>query len=494
MKLLRDRTKQDTYMCQKVLNMLKRNELRKDHPLQRRAEQWDDATRNGFIATVIKSEDCDSIKICEELTSDAVVLWVIDGLQRITTLDKFKNNLFKIGKTIEFPIIEYQVAERDEDGKYKRNEDGELIYHIESFDLRGKYYSDLPENLKENFDNYPINVVKHLDCTNEQIGYHIRRYNHQTSMNTAQNAITYMDATAKYVKPISEKHRFFKDYCKLSATKRRKGAVEKIIAEAMMGIFCFDKWTKTTKKIGMHLNQTIGKDEFDKFKEYLDRLEAISSDKTSVLFTEKNALLWFMLFDKFTKLGIDDSNFGNFMNAFVDSLHCKLVGDNSFDSLDRNRSTKDRFIIEEKLGLLNTLMREYLDIEETTYDVDTIDDETKKYVEEFCESELMEMADLDEDDKMEVALKTLEATHNDTCNALLYSDSARDWLLEVKDYYELPLKHVIPSVVGFVDWVYEKDYTDNQGIDWLNKYVKQNKFTYDIQQNIDGLIAQSNFA
>ena len=59
MKLLRDKTKQDTYMCQKVLNMLKRSELRVDHPLQRRPAQWDVATKNGFIATVIKMEDCD---------------------------------------------------------------------------------------------------------------------------------------------------------------------------------------------------------------------------------------------------------------------------------------------------------------------------------------------------------------------------------------------------------------------------------------------------
>lgn len=489
MKLLRDKTKQDTYMCQKVLNMLKRSELRVDHPLQRRPAQWDVATKNGFIATVVKMEDCDSIKICEQLTENGVILWLIDGLQRVTTLNGYKNNLFAISNNVEFPIVEYQVAQIDEEGKYIRNEDGELLYEVVSFDLRGKKYKDLPDNLKENFDNYPINVVKHLDCTDEQIGYHIRRYNHQTSMNASQNAVTFMNNTAKYVKAISDKHRFFKDYCDFSENKRKKGVVEKVISEAMMGIFCFDKWKKATKAIGIYLNQNVGKTEFNKFSEYLDRLEGIATDEIKTLFTEKNALIWFMLFDKFTKLNVPDFNFGNFMDAFIHNLHSKMVGEDSFDTLNENRSTKDRWIIEAKLNLLYTLLCDYLDLTEDEQ-AKVIDEDTQKYIDEFCESDLMELTDLTEEDKQDVALKSLEVTEYNSDDALLYSESAKDWLLEVKDYDKLPLKYAIPSVIGFVDWVYRKDYTDNQGIKWLNQYVQDNHFTYDIKRNLDGLITQ----
>lgn len=474
--------------------MLRRNELRKDHPLQRQAEQWDNTTRDGFIATVIKGDDCDSIKICEQLSKNGVVLWLIDGLQRVTTLDRYKNNMFKLGRNVEFPIIEYQIVKTDENGHIIRNEDGEVLYEIESFDLRGKLYSDLPENLKENFDNYPVDVVKHLDCSDEQIGYHIRRYNHQTSMNATQNAITYMDNTAKYIKAISEDHRFFKDFCDFKTIKKKKGVVEKVVSEAMMGIFCFDHWSKATKKIGMYLNQNVGKAEFDKFSEYLDRLEAITPESASVLFTEKNAVIWFMLFDRFTKLNVHDSNFGNFMTTFIDRLHSKMVDDISFDLLDENKSTKDKWIVKAKLDLLYTLMCDYLDMDEDTEMSDDIDKDTEKYIQEFCESDLMEMTDLTEEDKKDVALKSLVLTHNNSDDALLYSESAKEWLLEVKDYDRLPLQYVIPSLIGFVDWVYAKDYTDSQGISWLTKYVKKNHFTYDVGKNLEGLIAQCNFA
>ena len=73
------------------------------------------------------------------------------------------------------------------------------------YDLRGKGYNDLPEELKEKFDNFTIDVVKHLDCTDEEIGYHIRRYNRQSSMNNNETSVTYMDAIAKEVKDISLK-------------------------------------------------------------------------------------------------------------------------------------------------------------------------------------------------------------------------------------------------------------------------------------------------
>ena len=39
-------------------------------------------------------------------------------------------------------------------------------------------------------------------------------------------------------------------------------------------------------------------------------------DKLDELFSEKNALVWFMLFDKFVKTGLPDKKFGEFLNNF----------------------------------------------------------------------------------------------------------------------------------------------------------------------------------
>ena len=71
--------------------------------------------------------------------------------------------------------------------------EGKREYEYIEYDLRGKMYKDLPDELKECFDSYAFDVVKQLNCTDEEVAYHMRRYNRQKSLNVAQNAITYSD-------------------------------------------------------------------------------------------------------------------------------------------------------------------------------------------------------------------------------------------------------------------------------------------------------------
>ena len=141
--MVRDKTKKDTYMCATLLNMFGRKELRKNHPQQRKADKWKNDARDGFIATAIKHEDVDSIKICEQLVNDKVILWLIDGLQRLTVLEKYKKGAFKLGKNIESPIVYYKVPVI-KDGKNVLDEYGDPVLEDVEFDLREKGYGDLP--------------------------------------------------------------------------------------------------------------------------------------------------------------------------------------------------------------------------------------------------------------------------------------------------------------------------------------------------------------
>ena len=155
--MVRDKTKKDTYMCATLLNMFGRKELRKNHPQQREADKWKTEARDGFIVTAIKHEDVDSIKICEQIIDDKVILWLIDGLQRLTVLEKFKKGTFKLGKNIESPIVYYQKSVT-KDGEMVLDEYDQPVMEDVEYDLRNKSYSDLPVELKERFDNYQIDV------------------------------------------------------------------------------------------------------------------------------------------------------------------------------------------------------------------------------------------------------------------------------------------------------------------------------------------------
>lgn len=349
----------DTMMNLKLQNMIQRGTLRKDHPLQRKAGRWSDSDKYGFIATVLKDEDIDSIKICEQLTSYGTILWVIDGLQRLTTLNSYYHNGFKLGKNVEFPVIRYQIVKRDQNGNIQMDDYGKYEYEVAECDVRGKCYQDLPVELREQFDNYEIEIVKHLDCSDEEIGYHIRRYNRQKSMNTSEHAVTFMDHMAKEVKRISLNNRFFKNdnYKEL---ERNNGTIERIITESVMCMFHLENWQKQGRKIGDFLNKNSSKQEFDKLNENLNRMDTIYCENFKHVFTAKDSFLWFTLFERFTKFNLPDKKFADFVTEFNRTFINKNVNGETFKDVGKNRSTKDKKVVKKKLEILETCMIDFL--------------------------------------------------------------------------------------------------------------------------------------
>ena len=439
----RDKTKKDTYMVKTLLNMFKRKQLNKNHPLQRKADQWTDEAKSGLVATVIKGEDIDSIKICEQiLSSTEFILWLIDGLQRLTVLESYRNNAFKIGKSLEMPYVYYQ----------KENENGEM--ETIKYDLRGRYFEDLPEELQDAFDSYAIDVVKHLDCSDEEVAYHIGRYNRQTSMNTNQKNILPMYKVAGFIKKISDNNVFFEECGSYTEIEIRKGVVDRVVSESIMTMFHLDNWNKG-KAMSKFLNENATQKEFEIFESELDRLSKIIDKKTTgKLFNSKNSFIWFAAFHKFTRYGVDDSKFKDFLIAFQNDLHSKTFEEydnDSFDTYENNKSTKDKKVVLAKLDILDKLMREYLHIEE-------IENVTP-------ESFVAEMVDMPEEkvkEEMECYEETLDCLENNTIR-----DGSK--LLEVANRL---------SLLAMVAYSYKNDVDLD---DWLEDYAANNN-TYFVDQ------------
>lgn len=458
MDLVRDKRVKDALMNSTIQNMFSRGQLRKDHPLQRKPGRWNDSDRDGLIATVLKNEDIDSIKVCEQLTPNGVILWVIDGLQRLTTLDLYVNNGFKLGKNLEFPIITYQSAKRDQNGNIIKDEYGNYDYELVEYDLRGKYYNDLPVDLKERFNNYKIDMVKHLDCTDEEIGYHIRRYNKQKSMNVSENAVTYMDSIAKEVKRVSLNNRFFKNdiYKEL---ERNNGTIERIVTESVMCMFHLDKWQKQSKKMGGFLNKNSSRQEFDKLNENLNRLEAVYDDCFTNIFTVKDSFIWFTLFDKFTVYNISDSRFVDFIKEFNLSLSSKKVNGQAFYEIDKNKSTKDKGVISLKLEILETLMNEFLHIEvEDETDNGNCTTENESFIADVLNMDMEKVID-----EMEVYNETLDSLTEKTIR-----DGSK--LLNIENR---------KSLLALVAYSYERDVDLDE---WLEQYAAKNNMYFPDQR------------
>ena len=445
----RDKTKKDTYMVKTLLNMFKRKQIDKNHPLQRKPDQWTYEAQSGLVGSVIKGEDIDSIKICEQIISSTeFILWLIDGLQRLTVLGSYRNNVFKIGKSLEMPYVYYQ----------KENDDGEM--ETIKYDLRGKYFNDLPEELQDAFDSYAIDVVKHLDCSDEEVAYHIGRYNRQTSMNTNQKNILPMYKVAGFIKKISDNNVFFEECGSYTEIEIRKGVVDRVVSESIMTMFHLDNWTKG-KTMSKFLNENATQKEFEIFESELDRLSKIIDKKTTgKLFNSKNSFIWFAAFHKFTRYGVDDFKFKDFLIAFQNDLHSKTFEEydnDSFDTYENNKSTKDKKVVLAKLDMLDKLMKEYLHIEESEND-------------EFEESSVLDFVkDNVNPDTTEEDIEEYEEFYED------------DLKIEVDNSSKLLEESNTKSMLALVAYVMNSNIKLNAFKKWLVDFFAQNN-TYKINQ------------
>lgn len=459
LKLVRDKTKKDTYVCCILLNMFRRGELRKDHPLQRKSGRWKTNARDGFIATAIKNEDVDSIKICEQINDNGVTLWLIDGIQRLTTLENYRNGVFRLGKTVEEPIIYYQVAQTDDNGNFVTDEKGNLIYDVVKYDLRGKAYKDLPVQLKESFDNFQIDVVKHLDCTDKQVGYHIRRYNRQSTMNANETGVTYMDEIAKYVKPIADDNKFFKDFGIYKESEKKNSILYRIVAETVMAMFYLDDWKKSAEQNSRYLSNHASKKDFDILNDNLNRLQKVVTKSTSPLFNSKNSFIWFTLFERFKQCGMSDSKFGEFLERFVSDLCNKKMSkfeNMSFNELDAQKATKDKNVIIRKLDLLETLMIEFLGLslscvknEELNENECAEDLEVMEFIKENVDRSITQ-------DDIDDYYSMLDEYDIDKTSRLL------DWQNE-------------PSLVALIAWSFKNDIDLDE---WIKEYFSKNNMYF----------------
>ena len=186
-------------------------------------------------------------------------------------------------------------------------------------------------------------------------------------MNTLQKAFTYIDRFAKDIREMIHM-RFFLDYSVFTDVERTKGMVERVIVETIMCMNHLDHWKKQTKAICTYLNQNAEKKEFERLADHLQRLESVITEDVKDIFNSKDSFLFLTLFDRFTKLGMEDGKFAEFLRAFKNHLRKTVINGVLFDEIDKGKGTKDKAVIVSKLEMLENLMYGFFQIPEGSLD------------------------------------------------------------------------------------------------------------------------------
>lgn len=394
---------------------------------------------DGLAVTILTDDYIPPIILSER--DDGLTI-IVDGGSRTAAFRMICEGNHKIKSSVEDPIIAYKKMEKDENGK--------TIFIDAEFDIRNKTFEQFPKELQKKFYEYQLETVIHENCNKEKESKYQRRYNSNTGMNVNQKMFLYVPNFADQIREIIDRP-FFVNCNDFTDNEKEKGVLERTVAESIMCMFHIDKWNKNSKTLATYLNKNSSCEEFEKLNDNLIRLENVVTDKTKVLFNKKDSFVWFTLFDRFTDLGLDDSRFGDFLNAFVVGLRHKSVDGKLFDTVDETGSTKDKTVIITKLHILETLMKEFLQIEET-----------ENVTPETFVAEMVDMPVETVKQEMDCYEETLDGLENNTIR-----DGSK--LLDISNRL---------SLLAMVAYSYKNDVDLD---DWLEEYAANNN-TYFMDQ------------
>lgn len=465
-----DSYRMDKYSLLSLLNKKTDGEIDCNYISQRAPFQWQPMQINKFYTRILNNQPIPEIIICETVEDGEKVAYLIDGLQRLSYAEWFKENRIKIGdKGAEFTKIKYRKYELDENGNKIMDEKGRAKYEIDTFDVSGKYYKDLPEFLQKRFDNFNINVTTFFNCTEEIIDYHIRNYNNHVAMSKSQYGITNVsNFTSRNIKLISEEHDFFKDIVKCTSSNKTKGTLEEVVARSIMTLNFINDWKRDLLDALLYIDENANDEHYKKFRELLDRLYKAGCTSVKDMFTTTNAHIWFAIYDKFTKLGIDDSKFVKFMEKFIESMKAidkaKKDGEEYIDSLiDNNtyevfkrRNTKDKSTVVDKIESVYALLLSYLHIN----------------IEETQSEETENILDTVENNEVSTLDFIKENVSEDTTEEDLqcYEEVLDDLTLEVDNNTPLLDEQNIKSLLALVAYSFQNDIDLDK---WLPDYFNR---------------------
>ena len=352
--------RRQTYSLEQYLKLMKDETIRSDQDCQRLSGQWKPNMVGELIATVLTDNYMPPVILGEEISNGITREYIIDGLQRSSSLFLFRYGNTRITKSLDEYMVEYQRKILDENGSPKRDERGEILWETAECDIRNKTYEHLPEELKTRFNGYQMEVAVHQNCDQTEISKLVRKYNNHVSMNSAQKGFTYADEFASEIRSITG-NRFFLDIYTCSRNDRKNGTIERVIGETALLCSYPDLYRKDTKTNFKALNENASLSDFDGLENLLTRLTASVETTTEIrkLFDSKHAHIFITAFKAFMESGHEDKDFGKFLGWFVNGGNETVVNGTTWGTWNENKATRDTNIVRGKIDYIVALFGKY---------------------------------------------------------------------------------------------------------------------------------------
>ena len=464
-------SKSEIEIIKTIIRDIKGGRLITNHPLQRYSDMWSKEQQGNLIRRVLHDGRFLPILICTQYDEyGCEVRYLIDGVQRMTTFEAYMNDEFAISKnTIDY-MIDYDgvlyETKNLANGKFSlkrdRNkklipildENGKIQRRVQSIDVRGLKYSELPPELQEKINNYKVSVELKLECTDEDIQVEILDYNSGTKMNDAQIGKNRLGAEfARIVIELSN-HSFIKNKCGFTPDNFKKGVIDRAINEALMLVnFGAENWVTSHKDLCRKLSNWITTEHTDKMREMFSELDEIMPELNKDIPEEKEILDYLTLkeffvvmanYNYFRDCGYKSDCYMQFLREFITetsyikNIPTGEVDDNGEDVFDSFRNiymqgSKQKGNIESRLEVMNNMLDEYLaencaDMADDSEDIEAVAEE-EFILDETTPVELQEFAQNFVDDEKAIQCLMLATDRP-------YSNFSKDKLCEIVEWYK----------------------------------------------------------
>ena len=158
------------------------------NPDYQRGPAWTLYKKRFFIDSVLQGMQCGQFWLHAREQDDHLIFDVVDGQQRLRTLEDFQNNKFK---TFNKPV------------------DG---IHWDGYEKTGgKTYDELPTGYQERFQQFPINRQTIEDATDTDIRRQFLRLNEDSTLTPPEKRNAMIGGVRDFVKTEAENNPVFKN-------------------------------------------------------------------------------------------------------------------------------------------------------------------------------------------------------------------------------------------------------------------------------------------
>ncbi len=396
-------TRIDTYSLGQLLRDLKYGKIQDDMSMQRDANQWSAKDKSMLMHTVFINLSILPISLIQKGTGGGVVKLLSDGKQRLSNFSQFYNNEFALSTATPHVKMKRVIKQPklDENGKQVKeiiggkrrvimepclDDNGNIITEEVDYKVAGKYFSELPDALKDQFVSYKcMPQYVHINYSDEEIQMQMLRDNTSVKMTPAQiGAVLCGDELAEWQKNFRD-HDLFLNNTTWTETQEKKSLIERCITESFVLTMFDDAWNQNYLKNVETFKDNASNEMLAAFTDIVDDFNDVIKDfpqlKTEL--TKDNIHIILGAFRRFCDLPVryKKNVFGKFLCEWFGSIK-----DSVGYEIEGNAGTKIKKTIMDKLVSIEEACKEYVCEHGVEMSEDELYDDSTGAINEFVDA------------------------------------------------------------------------------------------------------------